>query len=128
MDQSDPDVQLEMLSYVEEISELDQVGGEPGFFWLRDFQQLVESNQTKELVGFDLELLSFNEQVNLALSIPQLRQIYGRDIVRDPVSGNITASRSFMFLRDFDMYVSTYFRVSLSLSLKSDNLISVLFV
>jgi hypothetical protein len=93
-----------MSDYVLELSDLDQVGGEPGFFWLRDFRQLAETNLTEEIVGTELDL-SFNQQLNLALSIPQLRQIYGRDIVRDPESGNITASRTFMFLRDFDMYV-----------------------
>lgn len=96
-----------MSNYVQELSHLPQVGNEPGFFWVRDFRLLAESNQTEELIGIDLESLSFNEQVNLALSIPQLRQIYGRDIVRDPESGNITASRTSMFLRDFDMYVSS---------------------
>lgn len=104
VDQADPEVQSQMMSYVKELSNLEQVGDEPGFFWLRDFQELAASNQTEELIGIDLESLSFNDQVNLALSIPQLRQIYGRDIVRDPESGNITASRTFTFLREFDMY------------------------
>lgn len=92
-----------MSNYIQELAELEQIGTEPGFFWLRDFQYLVESNLTESLIGLDLGTLSFNEQVDLALSIPQLRQVYGRDIVRDPVSGNITASRCFTFLRDFDM-------------------------
>jgi len=102
-----------MLSYVQEMSHLEQIGHEPGFFWLRDFRQLVESNQTEDIIGIDLETFSFNEQVNLALSIPQLRQIYGRDIVRDLESGNITASRTFTFVREFDMYVLVNFPIVL---------------
>jgi len=127
VDQSDPEVQLQMSNYVQELSGLDQIGDEPGFFWLRDFRQLAESNQTEELIGIDLESISFNEQVNLALSIPQLRQIYGRDIVRDPESGNITASRTYMFLREFDMYVLSRFGVWWS-SNSYDSTAALLFV
>ena len=105
VDQSDPETQLQMMDYVQDLSGLEQIGDEPGLFWLRDFRQLAESNQTEGLIGFDLDSLSFKDQVNLALTIPQLRKIYGRDIVRDPVSGNITASRALWFLRDFDPYV-----------------------
>ena len=97
-----------MTDYVQEISQLEQVGGEePGFFWLRDFDLLFQllANETEGMIGVDLTSLSFNDQVELAMSIPQLRQVYGRDIVRDADSGNITASRTLLLLRDFDQYV-----------------------
>ena len=101
VDQSDPQVQLEMTNYVKELSELSQIGEDPAFFWLRDFEQLSNSEEAKQL---GVDNMTFNDQVNFALSIPQLSQVYGQDIVRDPASGNITASRTFLYLREIDMF------------------------
>ena len=106
VDQSDPFVQRQMLQYVEELSQMHEIGEDPAFFWLRDFAELAYSNPAAGLkaVGIDLANMSFNEQIDVALSIPQLRQIYGNDIVRDPKSGNITASRTYLYMRNIDMY------------------------
>ena len=90
-----------MTNFVKELSELPQIGDEPAFFWLRDFEQLSNTEQAKQL---GVDNLTFNDQVNFALSIPQLSQVYGQDIVRDPESGNITASRTFLYLREIDMF------------------------
>ena len=100
VDQSDTEVQRQMLDYVEELSQLRQIGGPPEFFWVRDFADLATSQQAIDL---NLENQTFEEQMDLALSIPQVQDGYGNDIVRDPVTGEITASRCFIFLRQIDM-------------------------
>lgn len=95
-----------MMEYVQELSELPQIGEPPHFFWARDFKQLAESDQARdeaERLGIDMDSLTFNEQVDMALSIPPIRSIYAQDIVRDEESGNITASRTFLYLRTIDM-------------------------
>jgi hypothetical protein len=93
--QADPETQLQIKGCVQELSGLYQIGDEPSFFWLRGFRQLAESNQTEELIGFDLETLSFTDQVSLAVAIPQGCQIDGRDIVRNPVREHHLSSRAF---------------------------------
>lgn len=85
-----------MTSYVEELAELPQIQGMPALFWLQDFQQYGKNEQL-------IDSLTFNDQIDLALSIPAIKQMYGQDIVRDENSGNITASRTFLFLREIDM-------------------------
>ena len=109
VDQSSPDIQRQMSQYVQELSDLPQIGEDPAFFWVRDFPQLAASEQAADL-GLDLTnltKLTFNEQIDLALEIPQIRQIYAQDIVRDEVSGNITASRTYLNLRHINMYEVT---------------------
>ena len=77
-----------------------QIGEPPPFFWVRDFENLAESDQA---AGLGLGNLTFNEQLDLALDIPEIRQVFAEDIIRDKKSGNITASRTFLFLREIDM-------------------------
>jgi Patched family len=103
VDQSDPEIQRQMAQYVEDLAALPEIGAPPAFFWVRDFPLLAKSAEA-EALGLDVldvENLSFNEQIDLALSIPQVRQIYGLDIVRDEF-GNITASRTALVLRNID--------------------------
>jgi Patched family len=100
VDQSDPEIQRQMSQYVEELAALPEIGQPPAFFWVRDFPLLAKSAEA-EALGLDIENLSFNEQIDIALSIPQVRQIYGLDIVRDAY-GNITASRTALVLRNID--------------------------
>jgi Niemann-Pick C1 protein len=100
VDQSDPDVQMQMIDYVEQLSQLEQIGGPPGFFWVRDFADMATSQQAIDL---NLQNKTFEEQIDLALGLPQVQDGYGSDIVRDPVTGEITASRCFIFLRKIDM-------------------------
>ena len=98
-----------MSQYVQDLSDLPQIGEDPAFFWVRDFPQLATSQQATEL-GLDvtgLANLTFNEQIEFALEIPQIRQIYAQDIVRDKNSGNITASRTYLNLRHINMYEVT---------------------
>jgi len=106
VDQSDPDIQQQMTQYVQELADLPQIGEGPPFFWVRDFPALAESDEAAEL-GFDVSNLTFNEKIDVALSIPQVRQVFAQDIVRDKESGNITASRTYLQLRHVNMYEVT---------------------
>ena len=95
-----------MRQYVDDMANLPQIGEPPNFFWVRDFERLASSEEAANFgidFGIDLDSLAFNDQIELALSIPPIRQVYAQDIVRDPESGNITASRTFLFLRKVDM-------------------------
>lgn len=125
VDQTDPDVQAQMISYVNDLEQLKELSSieidvaedgtvaTPGegfstqvkpFCWVRDFQQLTDQFALEDQpeLAF-LENLSFLEKLNLALANPSIREVYGRDIMRDPETGNITASRCWLFLTDLDL-------------------------
>jgi Patched family len=86
-DQSDPLVQQQMEDYVDElVTTMDSIPGPPTYFWLRDFKLFLTFDD--RLQDFD-----FNTQLGIFLSIPVFRILYGDDIVRDPESGEIIASR-----------------------------------
>lgn len=99
VDQSDSQIQTQMLDYVSELAELEQIGEEPPFCWIRDFQQIREHYRD---ISSAFENLTFTQQFDVALSIPTIREVYGPDIVRDD-SGNITASRCWLFMKNLDM-------------------------
>jgi hypothetical protein len=107
IDASDPVIQQEMHDYVNELAALPQIGAPPEFFWLRDFADMATSpdfaTQAEQLGFGDLDNKTFAEQIDLALSIPIVQQVYGNDIVRNE-QGDITASRCFLFLRQLDMH------------------------
>jgi hypothetical protein len=77
-----------MFDYVEELTELPQIGGEPpAFFWARDLQRLINGTEQAEEFGFNISdrfgidpaNLTFNEQIALTLAVPPLRAIYGQE-------------------------------------------------
>jgi len=106
VDQSDPLVQQQMLNYVKELSQMEQIGEPPQFFWLRDFAEMATApdfSARVEEMGLDLTNKTFEEQVALALSIPEARDVYSQDIVIDPDTGKIVASRCFLYLRKLDI-------------------------
>lgn len=97
VNQSDPAVQDQMRSYLDDLLALDHVGGaNPPFCWVRDFptfQRFYEKN---------LGNMTFNEQLAYALSIPALDEVYGSDIVLDNITGEIIASRCWIFVSNID--------------------------
>ena len=95
VDQSDPDIQQQMDAYVNDLVSIDAFSSQPPFFWLRHF---------KEFLTYDDRLLylTFNTQLDIFLSIDVFRLLYGDHIVRDPESGNITASRCVMYMDQID--------------------------
>ncbi|KAL7558591.1 hypothetical protein ACA910_016211 [Epithemia clementina (nom. ined.)] len=86
VDQSDPAIQEQMESYVNDLVAMDAVKEQPDFFWLRDFKAFLNDNSDQ--VG----PLTFNQQIDLFLSDPVLYDLYGSHIVRDE-NGTITTSR-----------------------------------
>lgn len=87
VDQSDPVIQKQMIDFVQDLAAMPAFGEEPPFCWVRDFQELKESEEYSLLTD-----LSFNEQVAFALSQPEIKEVYGGDIVLDE-DGNIKSSR-----------------------------------
>lgn len=92
-----------MRDYVNDLAALPQIGEDAPFCWVRDFQHIEERFPEYAYIQ-DLDL-SFNEKLKLALGNPTIHEIYGQDIVLDPESGNITASRCLLFLRNLDLSV-----------------------
>lgn len=93
IDQSDPQIQEQMLDFVNEVAALPPFEQQPPLCWVRDFQQL---QQTEYFDG--AEALTFEQQVQYALSIPAIKEAYGLDIVHE--DGNITASRCIIVMKN----------------------------
>ena len=81
--------------------ELEQLDVPPPVCWVRDFH---EQNLTDLEVGVDLEQLSFNDQLSLAMTDPRIKEVYGDDIVRDE-NGDVVSSRCWVYLRNVDFDV-----------------------
>lgn len=103
IDQSDPEIQQQMRDYVDELAALPQIGEEAPFCWVRDFQT-IEERFPEYSAYFELNL-TFAQQVRAALVHPTIHEIYGEDIVIDDNTGEITASRCLLFLRNLDLTV-----------------------
>ena len=99
VDQSDNDTQLQMLDYLAKLGSLPQINETTPFCWVRDFKEIKKQN---EMAASLLGNLTFNQQIDFALSIPAIKEVYGSDIVRD-IDGNITASRCWFFVKNLDM-------------------------
>jgi Niemann-Pick C1 protein len=102
IDQSNETVQQQMRDYIDGLINLEQLGSPPPFCWVRDMAN--EDLFSEEAIGFNISSWSFNDKLNLALSDPRIRQLFGDDIVRDE-DGNITASRCYLFLSSIDFDV-----------------------
>ena len=130
VNQSDPGIQKQMVQYVDELESLHQIGSSGisltdlaatssggtsldvasdqirPFCWVRDFQELFEqytANVTDPVILQALDEMTFLERLDLALADPTIREIYGQDIVRDEETGDILASRCYLFLRNIDL-------------------------
>jgi len=63
VDQSDPEIQAQMISYVEDIVNIDSISDPPFRFWLVDYQEYVANNPTDtEDLPFIDRLLQFLEE------------------------------------------------------------------
>jgi Niemann-Pick C1 protein len=102
IDQSNETVQQQMRDYIDDLINLEQLGTPPPFCWVRDLAN--EELFSEESIGFNISSWSFNEKLNLAMTDPRIRQVYGDDIVRDE-DGNITSSRCYLFLSNIDFDV-----------------------
>ena len=78
INQSDPDIQQQMIDFIDDITALAPFGAPPPFCWVRDFKAMEDSSFMDALSD-----LSFEEKVEYALSIPAINEVYGGDIVLD---------------------------------------------
>jgi Niemann-Pick C1 protein len=122
VDQGDVSVQMQMEEYVNQIVNMDEVGGQPDFFWVRDFQTFVKSNlpmaelaatfpqdskahatylNSTTTVAQAMTNLSFESQLDAFLTVPAYDQLYSNDIVRNS-NGNVTASRTKIRMSEVD--------------------------
>jgi len=100
VDQSSNNAQMKMYNYVEDlVDEFSDMTEEPSFCWIRDFQQLENQNEASANI---LENFTFAQKLDVALSIPAIKEVYGSDIVRNS-TGDITASRCWLFFKNLDM-------------------------
>lgn len=114
VDQMDAEMQKQMIAYVEELEQLDQIGSSNisitevansdeirPFCWVRDWQE-IEASYDDPTIQAVLADMTFNQKLEFALNDKVFREVYGNDIVRDE-DGNITASRCFLFLKNLDL-------------------------
>ena len=126
VDQSDENIQRQMLQFVDDLSALPQVGQQPDFCWIKDMHKVLsEGDNAMEQIAMSSTLSStiteaqaeqlafladilkqgnytFEEKVDIVLNIPEIRDVYGEDIVRDE-EGRITASRCYIYIRHLDL-------------------------
>jgi len=114
VNQGDPAIQAQMDEYVNSIVDMDVVGSQPDFFWVRDFQTFLTSTQSmsslvasfptdsgayseyrvsSSTVAEAMVNLPFEEQLDIFLTVPSYDQLYSDNIVRND-AGNITVSRT----------------------------------
>ena len=93
VDQSNPDIRLQMDNFINEISNTTVFNGQPERCWLRDFEEFI-AQATMVDEPFNVQLEAFlQDEVYYAL--------YQSHIVLDP-DGNITASRCQTVMKDLD--------------------------
>merc|ERR1712003_131820 len=92
VDQSDPEIQDQMESFLEELTTIKAITTVPSNFWLRDF---------REFVGNDTDA-TFYEQLDNFLDNEVYSKLYGDHIVRDE-NGKITVSRCFINIDNVDV-------------------------
>ena len=114
VDQSDPVIQAQMDEYVNSIVAMDAVSSQPDFFWVRDYQSFLTSTQSMALlaatfpqgsayynayrvspstVAEAMASLSFEQQLDIFLTVPSYDRLYSDNIVRN-AAGNVTVSRT----------------------------------
>jgi hypothetical protein len=78
------------------LTTLDSITELPTFFWLQDFTAFETTNEAA-LAG-----MTFEEKLTEFLADPVFFSLYGNDIVRDPDTGVVTASRTAIILDQVD--------------------------
>jgi len=96
VDQSNEDVQREMDAYVNALVNTTVIEDQPSFFWLRDFQKFAAENAEF------FHNMTFNQQVDIFLSVPVFNLLYNGDVIRDD-EGEILVSRVFLSMPNVDL-------------------------
>lgn len=94
VDQSKSNIQEQMNQYVNDLVGMNTVSYQPNFFWLRDFDEYVNSTAS-------LHNASFIDQLDSFLAVPTFSQLYNDEIVRDN-DGNIIVSRTRLRMDNID--------------------------
>jgi len=92
VEQTQEDVMLDMIDYVEELASMDMFVDDIPICWVKDLNEQRETNLKL------IQSLPFKEQMEFALSNPAVSEAFSEDIVRDEESGNITESRCWLLL------------------------------
>ncbi|CAB9501833.1 Pick C1-like protein 1 [Seminavis robusta] len=98
VNQSDPDVQWEMIEYMQDLIAMPAVNRTPSpFCWIIDFEARKNTPEFQLIND-----MSFSDQVSLALNHPVIKEAYGDDIVQDE-NGTIIASRCWLNPKYLDL-------------------------
>lgn len=98
VDQSATEMQQQMINFVDKLSNLTQFGDDTQFCWVKDFQTLLSDDSE---IGIALQNMTFNEQIQVLLTDPTVKEVYGNNIVLDQ-EGNIKTSRCLLFVVQLD--------------------------
>merc|ERR1712157_465394 len=77
VDQSESDIQDQMINFVTELEDIQAITKGPSNFWLYDFREFVDSGDS------NTNNMTFNEQLDQFLDNEIYNTLYGNDIVRD---------------------------------------------
>ncbi|CAB9506448.1 Pick C1-like protein 1 [Seminavis robusta] len=108
VDQSDPQVQQQMIDYINDLAALPQIQAMPELCWVTDFQKLMNGDnpafeEYSSLLG-ENSTLTFTEKLDLMLSVPEINEAYGSSILRNE-DGEIVASSCFIAVNHVDLDV-----------------------
>jgi hypothetical protein len=103
IDQLDPSTQKEMNEYIDELSGLPQFADEPLLCWFRDLDHF-RSTTLAQSMGMS-DNMTIQEQVDIAFSVPAIRETYGKYIVFD-ADGRITASSCYTYISGVNLKVA----------------------
>lgn len=103
MDQLDPSTQKQMNGYIDELSGLPQFADEPLLCWFRDLDQF-RSTELAQSMGMS-DNMTIHEQIDIAFSVPAIRETYGKHVVFDD-NGRITASSCYTYISGVNLKVA----------------------
>jgi hypothetical protein len=103
VDQSDDEIQDQMMDYIADLVALPQFGKDPEACWVKDFRALQKGdNEYFEQYQYIFQgNFTFQQKLDIALTVPEIKDLYGGDIARD-ADGNIETSRCWITIQDLD--------------------------
>ncbi|CAB9519398.1 Pick C1-like protein 1 [Seminavis robusta] len=109
VDVSSPEIQRQMIDYIDDLVDMPYMSKGPDYFWLKHFLLFKELALKETDV---IEAMPFNDQLDLFLKTSPFDLLYKDDIVRSE-DGTVTASRCRVILDhtsnyDIDTQIDTY--------------------
>ena len=96
VNQSQSKTQDQMEDFVNDLVAMKSISSFPTNFWLRDFREFVNGTTV------EASDVSFVEQLDAFLAEPVYKTLYAHDIVRDEATREITVSRCFINIDNFE--------------------------